>query len=399
MNEHEQWQRPAEPSTAPGAAPGERPFTEALRPRRWLFATTAIAVVAMVAGLLIGNAWSDRDGGVAATPVSERIELFDEGLVQQLYESAIKSVVKIEVVQGQPGSFSFGGRGQGSGFLVSSQGEILTNYHVVQGASRVTIVLEDGTRLPGEVAGTDPANDLALVRVAKDAVKSITPLVLGDSALVKPGQLAVALGNPYGFQGSVTVGVVSGVNRSLPSITRRPILGMIQTDAAIFPGNSGGPLLSSRGEVIGINTAVTTEGTERLGFAVPSNTARSVLARLSAGATIKRPWLGVSLLTLDSDRAESAGLTVRRGVYLVDVVAGSPAEQAGLRPGRTAAGQPAPGGDVIVAADGRPVATVDDLISYFNGKQPGDTVTLTLLREGKEVQVTVKLAEWPDSLS
>ncbi len=399
MNEHEQWQRPAEPSTAPGAAPGERPFTEALRPRRWLFATTAIAVVAMVAGLLIGNAWSDRDGGVAATPVSERIELFDEGLVQQLYESAIKSVVKIEVVQGQPGSFSFGGRGQGSGFLVSSQGEILTNYHVVQGASRVTIVLEDGTRLPGEVAGTDPANDLALVRVAKDAVKSITPLVLGDSALVKPGQLAVALGNPYGFQGSVTVGVVSGVNRSLPSITRRPILGMIQTDAAIFPGNSGGPLLSSRGEVIGINTAVTTEGTERLGFAVPSNTARSVLARLSAGATIKRPWLGVSLLTLDSDRAESAGLTVRRGVYLVDVVAGSPAEQAGLRPGRTAAGQPAPGGDVIVAADGRPVATVDDLISYFNGKQPGDSVTLTLLREGKEVQVTVKLAEWPDSLS
>ncbi len=402
MNEHGQWRKPAdscEPLPEPPRQSGGA-AAAAIRPNKWLIITAAIAVAALIAGLLIGNAWRGRDNNVLSVlPASERIELFNEDLVQSLYASAIKAVVQIETTQGQAGTGIFG-RGQGSGFLVSNKGEVLTNYHVVQGASRLTVILDDGTRLPAEVAGADPSNDIALVKVNADAVKTIAPLPLGDSSLVRPGQLAVALGSPYGYRGTVTVGVVSGTDRSLPSVTRRPITGMIQTDAAIFPGNSGGPLLNSRGEVIGINTAVTAgTGNERLGFAVPSNTARSVLSKLAAGATIKRPWLGVSLLTLDQDRAEAAGLSVRKGVYIVDVVKGSPAEKFGLRKGSDASGQPAPGGDVVIAVDGKTVSTVDDLITYFNGKQPNDTVTLSIIRDGKDTKVNVTLAEWPESLS
>lgn len=373
-------------------------------PRRpWFMATLLAGVAALAIGLVIGAKLNDDNGNslsrLSPLPASAKVEAFSESVVQGIYDASIPAVVKIEIVQGGTSNAPFSQTGQGSGFLVTSQGEILTNFHVVQGADRLTVVLQGGKRLRGQVEGTDPANDLALVKVNTVDVQGITPLVLGDSSQVKPGQLAIAIGSPFGLQGSVTVGVVSGVGRSLPSVTRRPILGMIQTDAAIFPGNSGGPLLDSKGEVIGINTAVATRGSENLGFAVPSNTAKTDLTRLSSGAQIKRPWLGVSLVALDSENSALAKGQTDKGVYVVDVVDGSPAQQAGLRPGKDASGQPAPGGDVIVAVDGKAVTAVDDLIGFLNTKQPGEQVTLTVLRDGKRISVTVKLAPWPDSLS
>lgn len=373
----------------------------AQRPNRsnWIMMTVIVAVAALILGLVIGNSLPDAGNGLTTLPASAKIELFDENLVQDLYDSTISAVVKIETSEASGNVFAFGTRGQGSGFLVSDDGEFLTNYHVVEGAERITVILQNSKRLRAEVVGSDSSNDLALIRVDVSQLNGIAPLTLADSSKVRPGQLAIALGSPFGLQGSVTVGIVSGVGRSLPSITQRRIVGMIQTDAAIFPGNSGGPLLNSKGEVIGINTAVASRGNESLGFAVPSNTAKNILSRLASGLQIKRPWLGVSLLELDSERAEAAGLTVDQGIYIIDIVEGSPADQADLRPGSDGSGLPGPGGDVIRAVDGVAVSTVDDLIMEFNSKQPGDEITLSITRDGEELDITITLAEWPDSLS
>jgi S1-C subfamily serine protease len=355
------------------------------------------SIIALVIGLSVGNRSNDSSG-FGSLQASAKIEVFDESQVQTLYDSAIASVVKIETSQSGNGT-SFRENGQGSGFLVDNAGNFLTNNHVIEGAHRVTVVLESGRRIQGKVVGSDPGNDLALVHVDPSRIEGIIPLVLADSSKVRPGALAVALGSPFGLQGSVTVGVISGVDRSLPSSTNRPIVNMLQTDAAIFPGNSGGPLLNSSGQVIGINTAVASRGNESLGFAVPSNTARSILERLSIGAEIQRPWLGVSLLTVGSAEGSSLDVGVERGVYIVDGVEGSPAEVAGLKSDANGNGLPSKDGDVILKADGIDIDEVNDLISFFNTKQPGDQVTLQLHRDGKTIDVTVTLGGWPDSLS
>jgi len=363
----------------------------------WLALIVVAALITLVIGLGIGNR-DDSRNGFGLLPASAKIEVFDESQVQSLYDSAIEAVVKIETSESGSGSF-FRQNGQGSGFLIDNSGNFLTNHHVIDGADRVTVTLESGRRISGEVVGSDPGNDLALVHVDPSRVEGIIPLVLADSSKVRPGALAIALGSPFGLQGSVTVGVVSGVDRSLPSSTRRPIVNMIQTDAAIFPGNSGGPLLNSAGEVIGINTAIASRGNESLGFAVPSNTARSILARLSIGVEIQRPWLGVSLLAVGSAEGSSLDVGVERGVYIVDVVEGSPAETAGLTADASTDGLPSRGGDVILKADGVDIETVNDLISFFNTRLPGDQVTLQIHRGGETIEVTITLGDWPDSLS
>ena len=364
----------------------------------WMAIIVVTALIALVIGLGVGNR-NDNPSGFGALPASAKIEVFDESQVQTLYDSSIEAVVKIETSQSGSGSF-FRQNGQGSGFIIDNKGNILTNHHVIEGADRVTVVLESGRRIQGEVVGSDPGNDLALVNVDPSRLEGIVPLVLADSSKVRPGALAIALGSPFGLQGSVTVGVVSGVDRSLPSnSTRRPIVNMIQTDAAIFPGNSGGPLLNSSGQVIGINTAVASRGNESLGFAVPSNTARNILDRLSIGEVIQRPWLGVSLLTVASAEGASLDVGVERGVYIVDVVEGSPAETAGLKADANVDGLPSRGGDVILQADGIDIDAVNDLIAFFNSRQPGDQVTLQLHRDGATIEVTVTLGDWPDSLS
>jgi S1-C subfamily serine protease len=331
--------------------------------------------------------------------------LYDENTVISLYERCIPAVVQVEsetaISSRLLGPFGMdipNVRGQGSGFIIDTEGHILTNNHVVDKALSVKVVLSDGTELQGKVIGVDRNNDVALLQIDASRVPSISYLVLADSSKVKPGQMALALGSPFGLQGSITIGIVSGTGRSIPNSNSRNIMDIIQTDAAINPGNSGGPLLNSRGEVIGINTAI--EATANgVGFAVPINTAKKVLPELLKGSTIKTPWLGIEGMPVSQDLASKLNLKTTKGVYVVGVMTGSPADKAGLvKGGRNAQNEPGAGGDIIMAVDDTPVAKVDDILTYFNGKKPGDKVTLTIQRGDEKISVPVELAEWPDRL-
>jgi S1-C subfamily serine protease len=211
--------------------------------------------------------------------------------------------------------------------------------------------------------------------------------------------MAIAIGNPLGFTDSITVGVISGLNRS---VTGSNLRGMLQTDAAINPGNSGGPLLDDQGNVIGINTAVEigVTGADGMGFAIPSNLAVKILPDLIAGKTVSRPWLGISGTALTQATASQLGLSVNKGVYIVSVVANSPAEKAGLKAGSTNAdGTLTAGGDVITAVDGKSVASVEDLSAYISTKSVRDKVSLTVFRNGHSITAQVTLDAWPANLS
>ncbi len=352
-----------------------------------------VVLLIAVAAYTVGAGISFKSGTASAAPV-----LYSQDAVTAIYDNASPAVVEIQVTQQGTGFFGQSiQEGQGSGFLIDNQGNILTNNHVVSGASTVKVVIKSGNIVDAKVVGTDPSDDVALINVGSAAVAGITPLQLGDSSAVKPGQMAIAVGNPYGLVDSITVGVISGVDRSLGSMR-----GMLQTDAAINPGNSGGPLLDANGLVIGINTAIESPstGASGIGFAVTSNVAQKALPDLLAGKQITRPWLGISGAALTQTLAQNLGLSVNQGVYVVTVVAGSPAEKAGLKGGNTdASGAPTSGGDVITAVDGKSVASVEDLSAYINTKKVGDSVTLSVLRSGNNSSINVTLAAWPDSIS
>ena len=298
-------------------------------------------------------------------------------------------------------------RGVGSGVIVDDQGHILTNNHVVDRADKLDVTLVDGTRVPAQLIGRDPGNDLALIQIeVNDRVKpKIAVAPLGDSDRLLPGQAAIAIGNPFGFQSSMTSGIVSSLGRTFATDSGRPIRHMIQTDAAINPGNSGGPLINSAGQVVGINTAIESpvRGFVGIGFAVPINVARRVLPDMMAGQTVSHAWLGVSGITLDEETARTAGLNAAAGVYVVHVLPNSPADRASLRgaiatSGASGAfnGQLPIGGDVVTSVDGRPLSSADQLTDYVDSKRAGDQVTLTLLRDGNPLEVRVTLGDWPE---
>ena len=364
----------------------------------WIVTLGTILMLFGIVGTVGSIAFGKYLGVASASPA-----LYDEQAVVALYERANPAVVEIEVTQFSQSQFRFSipQSGQGSGFLIDAEGHILTNYHVIQGATQIRVNLADGRTLDAQIVGSSPADDIALLKVDSQAVAGIQPLPLGDSSAAKPGQMAIALGSPFGLEGTITVGVVSGVNRSRTGIASRPITGMIQTDASMNPGNSGGPLLNSLGQVIGINTSIETSvnGATGVGFAVPINTAKALVAQfLEEGAVVKRPWLGITGMALIPAAADALGLTITRGVYVLSVVAGSPAAEAGLIGAGTGSnGSPGSSGDVITAVDGRSAASVEDLVVYFNTRQPGDSVVLTIVRSGRTIQVTVILGEWPDS--
>jgi putative serine protease PepD len=294
-------------------------------------------------------------------------------------------------------------RGTGSGIIVDDRGYILTNNHVVENADSLEVTLADKSKVPAKLVGRDPNNDLAVIRVGVPREK-LTPLKLGDSDQLQVGQMAIAIGNPFGLDRTVTRGVVSALGRSLKAETGRQIRNVIQTDAAINPGNSGGPLLNSRGEVIGINTAIFSPsgGSIGIGFAIPVNTAKRLLPVLIARGRVSHPWLGISGLDVTPNLARTLNLPVKEGVMIAQVAPGGPAARAGLRGSerRVRVGNYLMnvGGDIIQALDSQKIASVDDLTAFLDErKKVGDDVRVDILRDGKPQAITVRLGELPES--
>ena len=365
------------------------------------FALT-ITVVSAAVILIIAFAWFGP--GLNGASPSASAALFDEQVVQDIYRRVSPAVVEIRIDRG--GGDSFNRLGSGSGFLIDGQGHIVTNNHVIQDTDRVRVNFQNGQSVEAEILGTNPGNDLALLKVDSASVEGIVPVALGDSSGALPGQMAIAIGSPFGLDGSVTVGVISGVGRTLDSDIARPIAGVLQTDALIGPGNSGGPLLNSSGEVLGINTAMRVSrggldfrsvGSSSIGFAVPINTLADLLPRLKTKQVIRPPWLGIAATGLEPLMVESLELSADRGVYVTQVIAGSPAEQAGLlASSNDFLLRPTGDGDIIVAVDGVPVDSVAALITQLNEHLPGDGIALKVIRDGEDIEVLVTLGEWPE---
>ena len=356
--------------------------------------TAAIAAIIVVAFLWVGPG---IEGFFHTTSASV---LFNEQTTVDIYERVSPAVVEVNTTQGSTRNPER--MGSGSGFLIDTQGHIVTNNHVVDGADTVNVKFSNGTTANATILGRTPANDMALLKVDASLVEGIQPVTLGDSSQLKPGQIAIAIGNPFGLDGSITVGVISQVGRDLPSKLGRPISDVIQTDALINPGNSGGPLLDSSGAVIGINTAIQVSPIDGasggIGFAVPIDTLQRLLPRLKTEGLLRPPWLGIQIRDVDAELAERLGLPVDSGIYVVGVAPNGPADEAGLiESGLGLRDRATGGGDVITKVGGVSVDSGANLVAQLNTKRPGDEVTLTVTRGGETLEIMVTLGEWPDN--
>jgi S1-C subfamily serine protease len=344
-------------------------------------------VVTPLSGMSDPGAWQDNPQAESA--IAPDATVGDDSLLDA-YSRAVTgavrrvapSVVNIEVhqIQHTAGRSRSGEprerRGGGSGFIFTPDGLILTNSHVVHGASRIEVTISDGRRMPASAIGDDPASDLAVIRVDEP---SLTAAALGDSQQLRVGQLVVAIGNPYGFQSTVTAGVVSALGRSLRSYSGRLIDDVVQTDASLNPGNSGGPLVDSTGRVVGVNTA-TILPAQGICFAIGINTAKFVASRLLRDGRIRRSYIGVSAQTVPVHRrvVRFYDLPKETGVVVLSIESGSPARRAGLREG-----------DVIVALEGHPIAGVDDLHRVLTDVRVGVSCSLTVLRHTDKLELRV----------
>ena len=330
-----------------------------------------------------------------AAPISTDLET----TLIDLYQRVNPSVVQIFIFDEQ--SFP---TGTGSGFVYDAAGHIVTNNHVVAGAGGLEVVFPDGQRRAAELVGADVDSDLAVVRV--DSLPAgVQPLPVGDSNSVQVGQFVIAIGNPFGEAGSLSLGIVSGLGRTLSSDRiaegggRYSLPKVIQTDAAINPGNSGGPLLNLAGQVIGVNSAIRTTTGENsgVGFSIPSNAVHRVAPALIAEGVYRYPYIGVRMASLDLAAQQAMGLPSPAGAYVTDLTPGGPAAAAGLRAsGINDSIGSLPGGDLIIAVNGQSIASPDDLISYLVFEaEVGQTVTLTIIRDGEQIELPLTLGERP----
>jgi len=290
-------------------------------------------------------------------------------------------------------------QGQGSGFVIDKRGYVLTNNHVVANAQKITVTMADGKKISASLVGRDPKSDLAIIRISDGEVDAVARL--GDSETIRPGQKAIAIGNPFGLSHTLTTGIVSALKRSIRTEDGNQIDDLIQTDAAINPGNSGGPLLNSNGDVIGVNTAIfsMSGGYQGIGFAIPINVAKRVATQLITEGKVARPWLGISGISITRDLSEGLGLSVEEGVMVVQVVRGGPAYQANLHGGNKEVSiggiRLRLGGDIITAIDNQRISNMEELAREIDDMQVGQTLTLHILRDGMHRELRVLLAERP----
>ena len=357
---------------------------------------------------------------VTPTPLSEEIVVeadAEEQLIINLYARVSPSVVNINVIGAVEGLShpevpgfpeppfpeEFFQRGLGSGFVVDTEGHIVTNNHVVEGARRIQVRFSDETEAEAEVVGTDPHTDLAVIKVDVPAAM-LHPVELGESDTLRVGQRAIAIGNPFGFERTVTTGIISALGRVLRQISGFSLPNLIQTDAAINPGNSGGPLLDSRGKVIGVNTIIFTRSgfSSGVGLAIPVNTVKRVVPELIENGHFAHPRLGIRGYSINAELAEALDLPVDRGVLVGEAIRNGPSSKAGLRGGQREVlveGFIEPisaGGDIIIAINDTEIQSMDDLITYLESTVVGQEVELTIIRDGDEKRLTVELDERPN---
>ena len=322
------------------------------------------------------------------------VESYDYSLID-IFEKSEESVVRVNVLRGDTEG------GMGSGFVFSEDGYVITNQHVVKESKKVTITFLDGESYIGDVIGTDPDLDIAVIKV-NPSNTYLQPIKIGDSSKLRVGEKIAAIGNPFGLSGSMTAGIVSQIGRLLPQESGYSIPDVIQTDAAINPGNSGGPLINMKGEVVGINTAIQSATGEfsGIGFAVPSNTIKKVVPVLIKDGKFEHPWMGISGTDVDPELAEIRGLKSSKGFVVVSVIEGSPAEKAGMK-GVTQTkekdGREFPmNGDIIIEIDGKTVRKISDILIHLQReKSVGDEMILTVIRTGVTMDLTMILEERP----
>lgn len=359
-----------------------------------------LAVVIAIVGVILGGAVAPQyavkkivspeittPSGTAVTEVPQtvvgttRVVESEESVYIRVAESVGPSVVNVSTRSRIQFFFqAIPQEGAASGVIISKDGYILTNNHVVEGAQQIRVTLADGRSFDAKVVGRDPYTDIAVIKIEANDLPAAK---LGDSSNLKIGQIAIAIGNPFGLGKTVTAGIVSALNRSITTESGTIIEGLIQTDAPINPGNSGGALVNSAGEVIGINTAIY-QGAQGIGFAIPIHLAKSIADQIISKGYASHPWIGVYLDTVDSQISAYYRLPVDYGAIIMDVVKNSPADKAGIKKG-----------DIIIEFDGEKIETADDLVVRVMRKNVGDRVSLTIMRGEQKLNIELTLEERP----
>ena len=361
----------------------------------WTYLTVVVAFAALGV-VLLRDSWVDsaslNDPRATPRAVTPRGELSgDEKSTIALFRQASPAVVNITAIGVQRDFFTLNlyqiPQGTGSGFVWDNSGNVITNFHVIQNADAAQVTLADQSNWKARVVGVAPDKDLAVLRIDAPSNR-LQPIPIGTSKDLQVGQSVFAIGNPFGLDQTLTTGVISALNREIESVTRRPIQGVIQSDAAINPGNSGGPLLDSAGRLIGVNTAIYSPSgaSAGIGFAIPVDTVNRIVPELIRSGKVTRPGMGIQIA--DEQIAQRLGVT---GVLVVDVARGSTASKAGIQPTRRDADGRLRLGDIITTVDGKKVATPNDLFLLLEKYKVGDVVIISMLRDGKTVQAKVSL--------
>jgi putative serine protease PepD len=372
-------------------------------------------VVLVLGGILIATGVIDsgstktvvRQGELSMPSAEASSDPGSGSTVEQIYKRDSPGVVFIssKIVQQTTNPFGFPseqqGSATGSGFVIDKKGDIITNAHVVQGASQITVRFGDSQELPAKVVGSDLSTDLALLKVNPNGAK-LHPLTLGDSSKVSVGDPAIAIGNPFGYDRTVTTGIVSALQRQITAPNNFTINNVIQTDAAINPGNSGGPLLDSTGKVIGITSQIATggggNGNVGIGFAIPIDTVKAAIPQLEKSGKVQHAYLGVTSAPVSGQTARDLNLPSDKGALVQSVVSGGPADKAGLRAGNTQTDSGLViGGDLIVKVGSKAITKPDDLAAALAPMKPGDKVTIQVYRDGKLKTLTATLGNRPAS--